>query len=134
MGWNFNGYNIILMLNCIVLSKNKEIGYKGELIAIEYLVKAGYEVICKNYRNTRYEIDIIAQKDDTLVFVEVKTRNSLIYGDPEESVDNRKIDRILKCAHEYIVESGWVKEIRFDIITVNLRQVPAINHIRDAFF
>ena len=73
-------------------------------------------------------------KDDILVFVEVKTRNSLHYGEPEESVNNRKINRILKCAHNYIVESGWVKEIRFDIITITLRPEPAINHIRDAFF
>lgn len=134
MGWNFNGYNIILSLNCIGLSKNKEIGYKGESIAVEYLVKAGYEIVSQNYRNTRYEIDIIALKDETLVFVEVKTRNSLNYGEPEESVDNRKINKILKCAHNYIVESGWVKEIRFDIITITLWPEPAINHIRDAFF
>jgi putative endonuclease len=121
-------------LNCIRLSKNKEIGYKGESIAIEYLTRAGYQIICKNYRYARYEIDIIAAKDDTLVFFEVKTRNNLKYGEPVEAVDDKKIDNILDCANYYIQDTHWAQRVRFDIITIILWPRLTINHIEDAFF
>ena len=116
------------------MSKNTEIGHKGELIAIEYLKKAGYVIICSNYRFERYEIDIIAREGDTLVFIEVKARNSARFGAPEEAIDDRKIDHILECANHYIEDTQWMNRIRFDIITVRMDKGPAINHIRDAFF
>ncbi|MBR9997492.1 MAG: YraN family protein [Cyclobacteriaceae bacterium] len=116
------------------MSKNKEIGHKGELIAIEYLAKAGYQIVCTNYRYARYEIDIIAIEDETLVFVEVKTRGSGRFGLPEEAIDDKKIDNILECANYYIENTQWLKRIRFDIISISLWPGLTVRHIKDAFF
>ena len=119
---------------CIVLNKNKEIGNKGELIATDYLIKSGYQILCTNYRHEKYEVDIIAEKNDILVFFEVKTRKTNKYGLPEDAIDEKKIDHILECADYYIHEIQWMKRIRFDIISVSLSPEISLNHIEDAFF
>ena len=116
------------------MSKNKEIGRKGESIAIDYLRKKGYSVIHKNYRYRRYEIDIIAMTENTVVFIEVKSRNSLDFGHPEEAIGNSKIEHILRCADHYIHHNHWEGDIRFDIISILYDQKPVIEHIEDAFY
>jgi len=116
------------------LNKNKEIGRKGELLAAEYLINRGYQIIQKNFRKNRKEIDIIAQINNTIVFVEVKTRLSERFGPPEDSIDDRKIENILDCANDYIQETLWKGEIRFDIITVKSSDWSILNHIQDAFY
>jgi putative endonuclease len=116
------------------LGKNKEIGNKGESIAVEYLIKTGYRILKTNYRRGRFEIDIIGSKEDVLVFFEVKTRKNEVFGLPEDAIDDKKISRILDCANEYILETQWLKRIRFDIISITLSPRIRINHIRDAFF
>lgn len=114
-------------------NKNIEIGKKGEDMAAEYLAGHGYEILERNYRAGRVEIDIIARHGKIMVFVEVKTRTSEGFGYPEESVDETKQDCIQTCAEEYMVQTGWEGEIRFDIIAVNLKQLPDIRHFKDAF-
>jgi putative endonuclease len=116
------------------LSKNKEIGQKGESIAVDYLTDTGYNILCTNYRYDRFEIDIIAEKENTLIFVEVKTRKSFQYGLPEEAVDEKKINNILTCADHYLNEIQWTDRIRFDILSISLFPEPSIKHIEDAFF
>jgi putative endonuclease len=116
------------------LGKNKEIGNKGESIALEYLINAGYQILRTNYRNGKYEIDIIGSRDDILVFFEVKTRKNHAFGPPEDAIDDKKMDHILDCANEYILETEWLKSIRFDIISITLSPGVKINHIQDAFF
>ncbi len=118
----------------MVLGKNKEIGNKGESIALEYLISAGYQISRTNYRHGKYEIDIIAIKDEILIFFEVKTRKNLFYGQPEEAIDDKKINHILECANDYIHEIQWLNRIRFDIISITLFPELSINHIKDAFF
>ena len=116
------------------MSKNKEIGRKGESIAADYLINSGYALLEKNYKFRRYEIDIIAKIESTLVFIEVKTRQSYNYGYPEEAVDSRKIDNILDCADHYIYQTQWNGNIRFDIISILLEPKLSIDHIEDAFY
>lgn len=116
------------------MSKNKEIGRKGESIAIDYLRKKGYSVIEHNYRYRRYEIDIIAMIDNVLVFIEVKSRSSLDFGHPDEAVDNLKIEHILRCAGHYIHHNQWDGDIRFDIISILFDREPVLEHIQDAFY
>lgn len=116
------------------MNKNKEIGRKGELVAAEYLKNNGYKIIQRNFRKYRKEIDIIAQINNTIAFVEVKTRLSDAYGPPEDSIDDRKIENILDCANNYIQETVWEGEIRFDIITVRSSDWSIIQHIQDAFY
>ena len=116
------------------MSKNKEIGRKGEALAVEYLINKGFIILERNYRYGRLEIDIIGQIENTIVFVEVKTRRSKRYGYPEEAVDDKKTDHILSCADHFIYQNQWNGDIRFDIISIILTPQVLIEHIEDAFF
>jgi putative endonuclease len=116
------------------LSKNTEIGRKGEFIAMDYLIDKGYIILERNYKYHRYEIDIIAKMESTIVFFEVKTRKGHSFGYPEEAVDNSKIDHILDCADHYIYQNQWQGNIRFDIVSILLEPEVSITHIEDAFY
>lgn len=108
-------------------------GQDGENRAAAYLQQHGYSIVRKNYRHRRAEVDIIAQKENLLVFVEVKTRGTDRYGYPEEAVDFRKEALLLDAAGAYIEETGWQHEVRFDIISITLTLPPTVHHIEDAF-
>jgi putative endonuclease len=114
-------------------NKNIEIGKKGEDMAADYLKRKNYRILARNYRSGRIEIDIIAIHGDQLVFIEVKTRTGSEFGYPEESVDDAKQDAIQTCAEDYILDTGWEGDIRFDIIGVSLHDPSPIYHIVDAF-
>ena len=116
------------------MSKNKEIGIKGESIAIDYLINKGYTIIERNFTFGRLEIDIIAKIKNTLVFIEVKSRQSNNFGYPDESVDSKKIDHILDCADHFIYQVQWDGDIRFDIISILYKPQLSIEHIEDAFY
>jgi len=109
-------------------------GNEGENRAIYYLEKKGYQVLEKNYRFKRAEIDIIVSKENVLVFVEVKTRRTLKFGLPEESVNSKKSKNVIAAAENYIHETGWEKDIRFDVISIALGTKVEIEHIKDVFF
>lgn len=115
------------------MSKNKKIGDWGEGLALEYLESKGYTVVAKNYRYSRFEIDLIAEKDDLLVFIEVKTRSGIQFGYPEDWVDNNKVQRILEASDNYIHDNDWQKGIRFDVIAILSGNKPEIKHFEDAF-
>ena len=100
------------------MGKNKELGQEGEQLATDYLKKKGWKILERNYRSSRSEIDLIASKDDLLVFVEVKMRTNARFGMPEDFVDQRKADNIIKGAEHYIKEKDWKGNIRFDIISI----------------
>ncbi len=108
-------------------------GQRGESMAVAYLQDSGYKVLQQNYRYKRAEIDIVAQKGSLLVFVEVKTRGSDVYGYPEEAVNSKKEALLLTAAAAYIEEQNWHFDVRFDIISVTLSARPVIHHIQDAF-
>ena len=114
-------------------NKNIEIGKKGEDMAVQYLHEQQYEILERNYRFGRVEIDIIARHENKLIFIEVKTRSGYAYGFPEEAVDEAKQESIEACAESYILDNQWEGSIRFDIIAVNLGESSPILHIRDAF-
>ena len=112
----------------------KRIGDRGEDSAANYLFANGYEVLQKNYRFGRGEIDIIARKDETLVFIEVKTRKNNLYGDPESFLSESQEDRIHLAAEEYVLQNEWPGEIRFDIIAILWdSNEPTLDHFEDAF-
>lgn len=101
---------------------SKEKGAKAEDLAVEYLVSKGFKILERNFRTTFGEIDIIAKKKSTLIFVEVKSEFS---GDgflAEEKIDKRKKEKILKVAEFFLVKNfqklSKIKEIRFDVIVV----------------
>ena len=102
----------------IHMAKHLETGREAENSARDYLVKKGYDILAVNYRYKRNEIDIIASEHGTLVFVEVKARADASFGFPEESVDEKKAERIRMAAEQYIHDEKWEGPIRFDIISV----------------
>jgi putative endonuclease len=116
---------------------SKQIGDLGETAAKNYLIKNDYEILETNFRLKMGEIDIIAEKDDCTVFVEVKTRKGTRFGNASEYVDSRKQEKIKKTALCYI--SKLETDMRFDVIEVYYSdaygefEVISINHIENAF-
>jgi len=115
------------------ISKHLHTGQLGENMAQLYLQQQGYTILERNYRYKRAEIDIIAQKEKLLIFVEVKTRTTDTFGFPEAAVNGRKEKLLLDAAEEFILAQNWPYDIRFDIISVTLTTPPAIVHFEDAF-
>jgi len=111
------------------------IGTKGENLAAEYLVANGYEILTRNYRFKKSEVDIICQKDGLLIFVEVKTRTSRSFGEPESFVSSTQQAAIIKAAEEYMNEVDWSEDIRFDIVAILSKKIEdEIFHLKDAFY
>lgn len=111
-------------------------GKEGEKLAAAYLENAGYEVLEYNYRYKRGEIDLVVKKDNLLVFVEVKSRSSSDFGNPEDAVSINKAEMVITTAENYIIEKKWDGPIRFDIISIHTQKYlpPAIHHFEDAFY
>lgn len=106
-------------------------GKIGENKAKEYLVKKGYKIIELNYRNKIGEIDIIASKKKRLIFVEVKSRETLQYGRPSDAVDFRKQQKLRNVATVYLKMKKLINaECQFDVIEI---LGDEINHIENAF-
>jgi putative endonuclease len=114
------------------VSDKIETGNKGETLAADFLVEKGFQILERNYRYKHAEIDLIVQKNDWVLFIEVKTRSSFEFGEPEEFVDDRKANRIFEAAEEWIFSTDWKGHIRFDIISVRLDVDPVIEHFEDA--
>lgn len=117
------------------MASHNETGRKGEELAAKHLQEKGYEIIERNYRWKRYEIDLIVKKEPFLVFVEVKTKTNISFGNPEDDVTDKKAAQVTAAAEEYVYETGWKKEIRFDIVAVVIRgENVEIEHILDGFY
>ena len=116
------------------MAEHNKTGQVGEKIAARFLSQKGYIILVRNYRYKRAEVDLIAQINNLLVFVEVKTRSTDIHGYPEEFVSRRKIALFQEAAEEYICQINWQHDIRFDIIAVtNIQGEYTCHHIEDAF-
>lgn len=116
--------------------ERRQIGASGEDIAAAFLKGIGYVILTRNYRKRFGEIDIIAEDDTTLVFVEVKTRSTTAFGNPLEAVDGRKQRRMVRAALAYLSSQGrHGQSARFDVIAVQLQAQgpPRIEHVRNAF-
>ncbi len=117
------------------MSKNIETGNRGESMAKDFLLKKGYQILETNWRFSRAEIDIIAMNGQILVFIEVKTRSTDFFGEPELAVDEHKRRLMSDAASAYMEQINHEWEIRFDIISIVLKNTdPEIVHFEDAFF
>ncbi len=116
------------------MAKHNELGIKGEQIAKSFLLKKGYQILETNWRVGKAEVDLITQKNDILVFVEVKTRQNNVFGYPEDSVTDKKEQLLYEAAGFYTREKEYEGEIRFDIIAITIDPTLDIKHFRDAFF
>lgn len=118
-------------------SKNNsvKIGKIGEKIAVNLLISAGYEIVACNERLGREEADVIVRKDDWLVIVEVKTRTSYQFMMPDEAVDERKQNAMIRFAYKYLEKYNLDVNLRFDIIAIVLLpgEEPFVRHIENAF-
>lgn len=116
----------------------RQIGQMGEIAAARYLRKHGYDIVSANYHTKYGEIDIIAFKDDILVFCEVKTRNNDSFASPKEHVTYPKQRRIIVSALQFMKRYDVKYQMRFDVIEVILPRglnmyAASVNHIPGAF-
>ena len=114
------------------MSDKIKTGNKGENLAAEFLKLKGFEIVARNYRFNRGEIDLIIKRENWLIFVEVKTRASNAFGEPEEFVDDFKVRKIFEAAEQYIFTNDWQGHVRFDVVSVKMDLVPEIEHFEDA--
>ena len=116
------------------MAQHNELGKKGEQLAIDYLLENGYTIVEKNYRFQKAEVDIIAQKENVLAVVEVKTRSTDYFGNPQDFVNPKKIKLLVSAIDNYVVEKDLDVEIRFDIIAIIKQKSDfKIEHLKDAF-
>jgi len=106
-----------------------EKGIAGENRARIYLENLGYQILERNYRAGRGEIDIIATFDNCICFVEVKYRKNNKFGYPEVFVTEKKLSKIQETAEEYVLKNNWHGRIRFDVIAITGEEIPV--HIMD---
>ncbi|HEU0136473.1 MAG TPA: YraN family protein [Flavobacterium sp.] len=117
------------------MASHNDLGKHGESLAVEFLQNEGYEILETNWTFDKAEIDIIAQKENVLAIVEVKTRSSLDFGLPQEFVKPNKIKLLVKAVNEYVISNELECEVRFDIIAIHSEQNKVtIEHLPDAFF
>jgi putative endonuclease len=117
------------------MAQHNELGKLGEAMAVELLTKNGYGILETNWVFQKAEIDIIAQKGGTLAIVEVKTRSSTDFGLPQDFVNPRKIQLLVKAVNEYVIANNLDVEVRFDIIAISRKDNRfKMEHLEDAFF
>ena len=116
------------------MAQHNELGRRGEEEAAAFLRKNGYSIVERNWLFYGLEVDIIAESNEFLVFVEVKTRTSTQWGNPEDFVGKSRQKRMIEAAHQYIIEKDMDKPVRFDIIGIEWDGKSfQIEHIDDAF-
>lgn len=117
------------------MARHNDFGRWGEDLAVDFLRRHGFEILARNWRAGRAEVDILARDGDVLVAVEVKTRGTDAFGRPEIFVGRRKIRMLTEAVNAYAEQTGWEGDIRFDIVAI-VRQggQTRIEHIPDAFY
>lgn len=117
------------------MAEHNELGKTGEEFAANYLQENGYEILQKNYTFQKAEIDIIAQKDNILAVIEVKTRSSLAFGLPQDFVKPKKIQLLVKAINHYVEKNDLDVNVRFDIIAISKNgEQFSLEHLEDAFY
>ncbi len=117
------------------MAQHNELGKEGEKEAVELLQRKGYAILETNYTFQKAEVDIIAQSGDFLVGVEVKTRSTPDFGDPQEFVKPAQIKRLVMAIDHYVQENDLDLEVRFDIIAIiKNKRGKQIDHLKDAFY
>lgn len=117
------------------MTKIHDLGRRGEDIAASFLQNNGYQILKRNYRYRKAEIDIIARKNGIVAMIEVKTRNQSFYEGLSDSISKKKRNLLVMAADHYILTNSMDLEVRFDIITlIKGQEGYTIEHIPDAFY
>ncbi|MDR2146492.1 MAG: YraN family protein [Tannerella sp.] len=116
------------------MAAHNELGKRGEAFAKQYLTDKGYKILETNWRSGHWEIDIIAEKHDLLSVIEVKTRATNDFGYPEEFINKRKMENLLKAAEVYLEQSDKWQGARFEVIALTQNgDTFDVEHFEDAF-
>jgi len=116
------------------MAEHNDLGEQGEELAAQHLIKNGYSILDRNWRFGKEEIDIIAKKGVELVVVEVKTRNSDFFGEPQAFVSRGKQSHLIRATQAYIDKHKLDLEVRFDVIGVIINQRgEKLEHLEGAF-
>lgn len=117
------------------MGRHNEFGKEGEQIAVDFLLKKGYAIKHRNYRYLKAEIDIIAQIDNTLAIIEVRSRSTDFVENIAETITKKKIGLLVLGADHYVTERDLDVEVRFDVITIlKNKKVFEIEHLESAFY
>lgn len=116
------------------MAEHNDLGKEGEILAAAFLQEKGYQIVAKNWRFRKYELDIVAQKGNLLVVAEIKTRRTDYFGRPEVFVTRAKQKLLIEAANAYVEKNGTNLDIRFDILSVRYNSGKhEVHHIEDAF-
>ncbi|RZJ30771.1 MAG: endonuclease [Flavobacterium sp.] len=117
------------------MAQHNELGKLGEDLAVKFLIREGYAILERNWVFSKAEIDIIAQRENVLAIVEVKTRSDTGFGLPQDFVDRKKIRLLVKAVDAYVTGLDLDVDVRFDIIGIHkVDNEFVITHLPDAFF
>ena len=117
------------------MAQHNDLGKEGEDIAVDHLLKNGYTIVERNWHFKKAEIDIIAQKEDILAAVEVKTRSTDVFGDPQEFLKPKQKNLLINAMDHYVVSNDLDVEVRFDVIgIIKTKEGFKLEHLEDAFF
>jgi putative endonuclease len=117
------------------MAEHNDLGKHGEKLAVQFLQKNGYTILETNWTFQKAEVDIIAQKENVLAIVEVKTRSSIDFGLPQDFVKPKKIQLLVKAVNEYVISNELDVEVRFDIIAIHrMGKTFSLEHLEDAFY
>jgi putative endonuclease len=120
--------------NLLIMADHNDIGIKGENIACEALQKKGYNIMERNFRFGKAEIDIIAKGDGFIIAVEVKSRRSASRADYFHAVNKAKVTSMVRALEFYMRKNGITLETRFDFVRVDLGgREPFIEHVPSFF-
>ncbi len=105
-----------------------DLGKSGENLACTFLQQNGFSILFRNWRHSYYEIDIIAEKDGTLHFVEIKTRKSKKFGEPEDDVTKKKLMRLMEAAEAFQEQYPEWKRIQYDVLAIYIKSEKEIEY------
>lgn len=102
------------------MAEHNNLGNEGEDLAADWLIKKGYKILFRNWRHSRYEIDMVALKGDTLHIIEVKSRNHSRFGYPEDNVTKKKFRSLKRAADEFLYRNPGYNWVQYDILSITL--------------
>lgn len=117
------------------MAHHNHTGFLGEKMAAEYLLAKGFTLLYQNWRHSHWEVDIIASLNNTLHFIEVKTRRTKKFGYPEEDVTKKKMENLINASEEFLYQYPQWKLIQFDILSINIpaNKTPEFFFIEDVY-